>query len=712
MTNNKKSSSTQPHVNIQPKQASAVEVPDYKYCTTYPQQELDGLQALVDQLVSTNSPSAKSDILAQHPDQAPLLGWIYDPLRQFYVRPTHIIKYAQRWAKQRDEALAAGKTTPPTVSTNDSQVGKSTSEIGAGSLPTMMDHSLDEKTAKLRADQLGRHGFDTLSALLGALSSRSISGHTSLDAVLLFMDRFCGPDPGSSFAAIDSSSPAGSYSCAMESLLSTPRSRLLLKILDKNLKTGCSVGLIREVYPTLIPGFHVALGKALLQLEDARELFEKKVKPSLEKKQKTIKKSSDPPLSPPKSPSPAPGADVVHTEWFGSRKLDGVRCLVRIDRQTGEIATLSRSGREFEGLKQLQGSFRSLLKMGQDDDDRGRDQFFRQALGLPSSQDDGSVLPEALILDGEMCVFITEPIQGATSSNSSDSSVIVGLPDEDGLGREKFTKAITFATRGVVEDEFVEGGANKDDAFPLNEPEAASGDGTEGMEYDRPIYCIFDCLTDMEFKDRTSTRLFADRIQGVTRALTQAQSAQDGGGGFVKVLAQTGIGSYEQLQKIVARGVERGWEGVMLRKNVGYEGKRSRNLLKVKQFQEAEFTVVEAMRGSMRLALGGEFEERDGLLANVVVIHRGNRVRVGSGFSVEERIRFGKDPSLIVGKTITVQYFAESSSKDSVVGGGTAKSSSSSIVQGNEDEGDGGDAVWSLRFPTFKAIYGEGPRTT
>ena len=138
------------------------------------------------------------------------------------------------------------------------------------------------------------------------------------------------------------------------------------------------------------------------------------------------------------------------------------------------------------------------------------------------------------------------------------------------------------------------------------------------------------------------------------------------------------------------------------------------------------------MLGSMRIGLGGKIEERK-VLTNVVVVHRGNRVRVGSGFSAEERVRFGKDPSLIVGKTITVQFFEESKtssntgtgngddeasssslpSTDRITDGTTHRAKASSIKErksSDDDEGDGGDAVWSLRFPTVKAIYGEGPR--
>ena len=45
---------------------------------------------------------------------------------------------------------------------------------------------------------------------------------------------------------------------------------------------------------------------------------------------------------------------------------------------------------------------------------------------------------------------------------------------------------------------------------------------------------------------------------------------------------------------------EAGFEGIMVRKNVGYEGKRSHNLLKVKKFHDAEYTVLDAINGNIR----------------------------------------------------------------------------------------------------------------
>ena len=63
----------------------------------------------------------------------------------------------------------------------------------------------------------------------------------------------------------------------------------------------------------------------------------------------------------------------------------------------------------------------------------------------------------------------------------------------------------------------------------------------------------------------------------------------------------------------------------------------------------------------------------------VNIIHKDNVVNVGSGWSINERQKFFDDPSLIMGKVITVQYFEETMNKKGEL---------------------------SLRFPTVKAVHG------
>lgn len=100
----------------------------------------------------------------------------------------------------------------------------------------------------------------------------------------------------------------------------------------------------------------------------------------------------------------------------------------------------------------------------------------------------------------------------------------------------------------------------------------------------------------------------------------------------------------------------------------------------------------------MRLGVDGVFREYEALAA-IWIIHKGVKVSVGSGFTADQRIKFGEKPDLIVshvvtlgdqligqvGKEVTVEYFSESAS--------------------SSREGR------SLRFPRVKQIWEEGKRS-
>ncbi|KAG0226044.1 hypothetical protein BGX31_007446 [Mortierella sp. GBA43] len=592
-----------------------------------PSTDLDELQALVDELNQTNSPITKRKILSEHPRVAHLLSWIYDPSKQFHVSSNNVLKYVQ--AREQKQEQENGNGTD-----------------GATMSPEQ---------------------YDTIPELLNALSTRAITGHAALNAILYFMDSYCHDDS-------IRSKRKGSKD--ITSLFSTARSKLMLKILDKNLKAGCNVAMIKAVYPDLIQGFHVALGHSL-SLEKARSMFGTDGVELSKSRKKSSKATEDDTTGKAES-------------WYASRKLDGARCLVRINRLTGEIETLSRNGKAFESLGSIQTTLREIMdRYSPKEQPRNWNGFFARALGLdPSDPKLTETLPEQLILDGEMCVFAKEnPAESSSNNDGSSSSGSSGTntktkaksksnsQDDDvigGQGNEELGQELFLKTVGVVKRGWSEQGPSE-----------------------TVVYCIFDCLTGNEFADKHGARPFSERIQGVVRALYGASrkrgKAKNDSPSLLRILKQIKVKSFEQLEQMFTNGIEHGWEGVMLRKDTGYEGKRSRDLLKLKQFQDAEYVVQDVTLGSMRLPVDGQYEERDNVLTNVVILHRGCRVGVGSGFSVEDRIRFGKDPSLIVGKTITVKYFEESQ--------GTSQSNGSAAAT------DGNNTEWSLRFPTVKAIY-------
>ena len=96
---------------------------------------------------------------------------------------------------------------------------------------------------------------------------------------------------------------------------------VLYKVLDKDLKIRASNKLINKAVPNLIPEFSVALAENF--------------------NEKTIKKIN------------------FDRQWFVSRKLDGVRCIVIVD-EKGQVSSYSRAGKVFNTLKRIEDEIKSL----------------------------------------------------------------------------------------------------------------------------------------------------------------------------------------------------------------------------------------------------------------------------------------------------------------------------------------------------------------
>ena len=183
-----------------------------------------------------------------------------------------------------------------------------------------------------------------------------------------------------------------------------------------------------------------------------------------------------------------------------------------------------------------------------------------------------------------------------------------------------------------------------------------------------PYYYIFDMLDLEDFNDKTSKDNFANRLVNLRNTVEETRM----------------VGILEQLEcndiifdLMMEKSKKGGWEGLMLRKNSTYKGKRSDEILKVKQMFDDEDVVVDLENDYDRVIVDGQ-EIEEMMLKNVIIEHKGNRVQVGSGFSHEQRRHFYENPDEILGKQITVQYFEETTNKN---------------------------GTHSLRFPVIKAVY-------
>lgn len=192
-----------------------------------------------------------------------------------------------------------------------------------------------------------------------------------------------------------------------------------------------------------------------------------------------------------------------------------------------------------------------------------------------------------------------------------------------------------------------------------------------------PSYKIFDCLSHSEFNTRKSIRKLEQRLAHLHTLLDGNECP------CLSTLDQNFVRNDDDLEFYIKKADTYGWEGLILRKNTTYKGKRSKDLLKVKTFYDAEYKVLNVEMGPFRYVKdGAECEEH--MLSAVYIEHKGFSVKVGSGFSIEQRQHYYKNAKDILGKEITVQYFEETKNQE----GGT-----------------------SLRFPTLKYIHGD-KRTT
>ena len=186
-----------------------------------------------------------------------------------------------------------------------------------------------------------------------------------------------------------------------------------------------------------------------------------------------------------------------------------------------------------------------------------------------------------------------------------------------------------------------------------------------------PKYKVFDFLTLQEFESQKGNSLFSHRLKDLNLIMKTD---------YVEAVKQSILSNNTDLQDHIALANENGWEGLILRKDAPYKGKRSSDILKVKKFYDAEYVVKETINGPIQHIENGLSVVSD-MLSSIIIEHKGFDVGVGSGFSMEQRQHFYNHPDDIVGKTITVSYFEETENKNGEI---------------------------SLRFATLKYIYEEG----
>lgn len=170
-------------------------------------------------------------------------------------------------------------------------------------------------------------------------------------------------------------------------------------------------------------------------------------------------------------------------------------------------------------------------------------------------------------------------------------------------------------------------------------------------------YRIFDCIPLSQFKkknDPKTAERFSVRYHKIRKVLEEQQDHFH----YCKILDQIPY-SEESIKELEQEAQTHSWEGLMLRKDTVYEGKRTNSLLKKKTMHDDEFLCVDVEIKPFRIIdKKDKIEKTIECLSNITIQYTPETtVNVGSGFTLEERIKYYENPDAILNKKVTVQYF-------------------------------------------------------
>lgn len=198
-----------------------------------------------------------------------------------------------------------------------------------------------------------------------------------------------------------------------------------------------------------------------------------------------------------------------------------------------------------------------------------------------------------------------------------DGEIIYLNPD----GTEDFTKAISLA--------------RSDNRTP---------------ECDNLYYCIFDMIQKEAFENKTpDVATFKDEYTRMKAHLGIVEEKRDWyvtSQPNILLLKQVDESGLEELQQ---NRMKYNYEGIMIRNgDAHYEYKRSNNIRKIKEMQDTEVKLLGMEAGTGKFA---------NTLGAMIADYNGYELKIGSGFSDEQRKHYWQHRDEYVGKYVKVKYF-------------------------------------------------------
>lgn len=155
-------------------------------------------------------------------------------------------------------------------------------------------------------------------------------------------------------------------------------------------------------------------------------------------------------------------------------------------------------------------------------------------------------------------------------------------------------------------------------------------------------YYVYDCISDEPY---------AQRLEKIRTALAGIDECQ------IEVLNTVQINSIEEAHQLQKQAVGDSYEGAILRHGTaGYQvDKRSRNLLKLKDYQDAEFEIVDVIAGTPKWV-----EERQDYLQVAILVMKteaGDTFEATAPGDMYQKDQAYKERHYLIGQMMTVKYF-------------------------------------------------------
>jgi len=467
-------------------------------------------------------------------------------------------------------------------------------------------------SAKEKAKVKTAHEFKSLMALLNALSNRDVTGQEALLATGKFIQKYCGtPEKRDLFFKIlDKDLDIGLTAEVVKKLWDTPHMRqnyypkaVPKPAVNKELTSVCSAtqqfdalatfvkdikaaNMMAEKYSVL--SAHPECHSILKKIYDPAERFNISSKSLIEYMQNKPRGYFD--SDPTKLPKRLQNAPVYETiesllDALSERRISGhvarfavarfmhTNCTKPIHKELMYkiLCKNLKIGMNVQRIKKVCGvdSIATFsVALGRTLNMHKIDSLFA------SNKEDSNKWFASRKLDGVRCLIMAYGDDVRAYSRSGKSFVtltkIIECVKEIIRKHKKLLRGRLWNKGLVLDGELCVISEGADGQFRETFTDAMAVISTAGQQMEDPKYCVFDCLTKDEFERRVGGRTFEERLEFMKKLIENPIGKEE----RVGLLDQVEVNNAEHLQNLISQGSSAGWEGLILRKNVGYEGKR------------------------------------------------------------------------------------------------------------------------------------------